>query len=207
MPKITQPKKATLKKKTIGKKLDTIVKEKELERQKVNEDSDSESDQEESEEEEIEVNNEQDEDDVIDEDNEAEDEDIDNAKKEEDEEADGYDEEDNCIYDINDDEDEDNVDDELNIEEEIDPSTENVFVAPEDRRTPAVLFSFERTRVIGDRAQLINLGAKRGIKNSEHLAPHEVAELELQHNMIPLLIIRPLENGKKELWKLSELAH
>lgn len=205
MAKVTQVKKAAPKK-TVTKKIEVLPKkDKDLNRQKVEDDSDSESEQEESEEEVVEVTNEQDEDDAIDGDNEAEDEDID-AKKEEDEEGDDYEEEDNCIYDINDDEDEENID-EFNVEEEFDTTSDNVFVAPEDRRTPAVLFSFERTRIIGDRSQQINLGAKRGIKNSEHLAPHEVAELELQHNMIPLLIVRPLENGKKELWKISELAH
>lgn len=81
------------------------------------------------------------------------------------------------------------------------------IVAPEDRITKAILYPKERTRLISDRTAQLILGAKPMVKNSKHLSAKEIAELELQHNLIPLIIERPLPNGKKERWNIKELAH
>ena len=47
-------------------------------------------------------------------------------------------------------------------------------------------------------------GASR-IKGVQGMDPRVVAQLELESKMIPIKIIRPLPNGKKEIWSLNEL--
>jgi DNA-directed RNA polymerase subunit K/omega len=79
------------------------------------------------------------------------------------------------------------------------------IVSPNDRITKPVLYNFERVRLLGDRTKALAMGAKPMIKNVEHLTAREVANLELKHNVIPLVIEREIPNGKKERWKLSEL--
>lgn len=80
-------------------------------------------------------------------------------------------------------------------------------IPPDQRRTKPILFKYERVRLLGDRAQQLTLGAKPMIKNVEGLLPKEIAELEIEKNVIPLIIQRPLPNGKKERWHISELKH
>ena len=93
--------------------------------------------------------------------------------------------------------------------EEVDEATE--FVDDKDRITKPRITKYERVRLICDRAKQIALGAKPMIDitstNNSKLTPKEVAELELKHNTMPLMIIRPLSNGKRERWKISELEH
>ena len=66
---------------------------------------------------------------------------------------------------------------------------------------------YEKNRIIGDRSKQIALGAKPLIKDASHLSSKEIAELELKHNVLPLIIERPLPNGMKERWRVSELEH
>ena len=115
--------------------------------------------------------------------------------------ADEYDEK--CVYKYadNDSDDEEIVfdDDGLEIISEI--------ISADKRRTKPILFKYERVRLLGDRAQQLTLGAKPMIKNVEGLTPKEIAELEIEQNVIPLIIQRPLPNGKKERWYIKELKH
>ena len=69
------------------------------------------------------------------------------------------------------------------------------------------MLKYERVRLLGDRAQQLALGAKPMLKNIEGLSTKEIAELEIKNNVIPLIIERPLPNGKKERWYISELEH
>lgn len=115
-------------------------------------------------------------------------------------------EEDDCVYNYADDRSDDDDgqeivfdDDGLEITSEIIPS--------DQRRTKPILFKYERVRLLGDRAQQLTLGAKPMIKNVEGLTPKEIAELEIAQNVIPLIIQRPLPNGKKERWYIKELKH
>lgn len=80
-------------------------------------------------------------------------------------------------------------------------------VPPEERITKAILYPKERTRLISDRTAQLILGAKPLVKNSKHLPAKEIAELELNNNIIPLIIERPLPNGRKERWHVKELLH
>lgn len=113
-----------------------------------------------------------------------------------------------CIYKYADEEDKDEEDEE-DMEELFDDETEEAsnIVPKEERTTKPFLFKYERVRLIGDRTKQISLGAKPMIKNSEHLPPKKVAELELEHRVMPLFIERPMPNGKRERWTLNELIY
>ncbi|AYV76935.1 MAG: DNA-directed RNA polymerase subunit 6 [Barrevirus sp.] len=78
---------------------------------------------------------------------------------------------------------------------------------PDKRTTKPFLYKYERVRLLGDRAQQLTLGAKPMIKNVEGLTPKAIAELEIRENVIPLIVQRPLPNGKKERWFINELKH
>lgn len=118
---------------------------------------------------------------------------------------------DECMYrfskkkkDIEDDEDDIDVDDFFDEDDQVnDPN--NMIVPNEKRITKPVLSKYERVRLIGERARQISLGAKRMIKNSTHMDPKDVARLELEMKVIPLIVIRTLPTGKIEKWKPSEL--
>ena len=157
-------------------------------------------------------------DEVEDEDNlddnaEIDDEDQDPSEKQDDDDDDEIGEDivgdDKCIYKY--------ADDELDNDDDNDEEDEEFFdddgkeftdiVAPEDRVTKPYLTKYERVRLLGDRTKQISLGAKPMIKDSEHLPPKDVAELELDHRVMPLFIERPLPNGKKERWTLNELIY
>ena len=43
------------------------------------------------------------------------------------------------------------------------------------------------------------------LRGVEKMNPRTIAQLELEAKVIPIKIVGPLPNGKKELWKLSEL--
>jgi len=79
------------------------------------------------------------------------------------------------------------------------------YVDSEKRVTKNFMTVYERVRLLGERAKQISLGAKPMIKNVQHLNPKEIAKLELEHKVLPLIIIRTLPNGLKEKWKISEL--
>lgn len=82
----------------------------------------------------------------------------------------------------------------------------NVYVKDDERITKPYLTKFERVRILGDRAKQIALGAKPMIKNVEKMNPKEIARMELERGIIPLIIERTLPNGNKERWRVSELT-
>lgn len=82
---------------------------------------------------------------------------------------------------------------------------EDLYVKPEDRRSGPNLMLYEKVRLLGDRTAQLAQGAKPMIKGVQGMDPRVVAQLELESRMIPIKIIRPLPNGKKEIWSLSEL--
>lgn len=112
---------------------------------------------------------------------------------------------DKCLYKYADDE---SDEDELESEEIIEPENKQIevdIISKDNRITKPFLTKYERVRLISDRTKQLLLGAKPMIKNVEHLAEKEIAELELKNNVMPLFIERPLPNGKKEIWHLNEL--
>lgn len=100
-------------------------------------------------------------------------------------------------------------DDEIEVEdvyfEEDEQVLENIFVPDDKRITRPTLTKYERVRVLGERAKQLSLNAKPMIIGVETLNPKEIAKLELQMGVLPMIIIRPLPTGQKERWKVSEL--
>ena len=113
--------------------------------------------------------------------------------------------EDACIYNYVDNESEDEQEDLIFDDDDVVPISD--VVPNEQRITRPILTKYERVRILGDRKQQLTLGAKPMIKNIDMLSPGEIAELELKNNVIPLIIERPLPNGKKERWFIKELQH
>jgi DNA-directed RNA polymerase I, II, and III subunit RPABC2 len=105
---------------------------------------------------------------------------------------------DNSIYDDND----------TDIFEQIDPEIElkrNLRVPDNERITIPKLTKYEKVRLLGTRAKQISDGSKVFIKSKKVRNAMDIAELELEHKVIPLKIKRPLPNGKYEIWSIKEL--
>jgi len=154
-------------------------------------------------------------------DNEIEDEDkTEESEEESDEEVEKEDDkgdvekediDDECLYRFSknkngllDDEDDFDAEEEYFLEDDV-PNDNEIFVANDKRITKPVLTKYERVRVLGERARQLSLGAKPMVKGALSLEPKEIAKLELQMGMVPLIIIRTLPSGKKEKWRIDEL--
>lgn len=81
----------------------------------------------------------------------------------------------------------------------------HVQVPADQRSTRNVLTKYERVRILGTRAKQISVGAPVYVKGVEGKTPSEIAELELQHGLIPSIIKRTLPDNSYEIWKISEL--
>ena len=79
------------------------------------------------------------------------------------------------------------------------------YVDPSKRITKNFMTIYERVRLLGERSKQLSLGAKPMIKGVENMNPKEIAKLEMEKKVIPLIIIRTLPNGVKEKWKVHEL--
>ena len=170
--------------------------------------------------------------DVSDEENEEEEEDeidLDNIEDEDEEDEDVENGEiDDEDKDIMDDEqpDEDNDKDELcyskyiiqeNSDDEEDDEIEEISEEEDipdkniSRQTFARMTNYERIRIIATRARQLQLGAKSMMMIK--LDPGEtdkgfykkIAEMELEKNLLPIIIERPLPNGTTEEWNANQL--
>ena len=113
------------------------------------------------------------------------------------------DNEEDCLYEHVEDT-EDLVDDVYDDDEDENKSTN--IVSSNERITKPFMTKYERVRLIGDRTKQLSLGAKPMIKNIEHLTSKQIAELELKHDVIPLIIERPIPNGKIERWYTKDFV-
>ena len=78
------------------------------------------------------------------------------------------------------------------------------YITGDDRITKPYITKYERVKLLGIRTQQIASGAKPMLKNTKDLSPIEIAKLELENKVIPLIIHRPLSNNKIEVWKISD---
>lgn len=85
--------------------------------------------------------------------------------------------------------------------------TDERMVLPEDRITKPILTKYEYVRLLSDRTKQIKLGAKSMIKNIHGYSAKEIAAMEIEKNVVPLMIHRPLPSGEIEVWSVSELKH
>lgn len=78
--------------------------------------------------------------------------------------------------------------------------------ADANHRTYPFLTNFERTKIIGLRANQISRGSAPFIAVPKHITDvRDIARLELEQKRLPFIIKRPLPNGSFEYWRLSDL--
>lgn len=83
---------------------------------------------------------------------------------------------------------------------------ENGDIDDENHKTIPILSKYEKTRILGQRAKQINNGAKPLLTvPSDILNGYLIAQMELEKKLIPVIIQRPMPNGKSEFWKLNDL--
>ena len=89
----------------------------------------------------------------------------------------------------------------------------NLQVVPPDsehvdpnHRTYPFLTNYEKTKIIGLRANQISQGSKPFIQVPEYITDvRDIARLELEQKRLPFIIKRPIPNGKFEYWRLADL--
>lgn len=78
-----------------------------------------------------------------------------------------------------------------------------------DKKKSSIPFltKYEKSRIIGIRAQQINKGSPIlvDISNYDEITPKEIALLELKEKKIPIIIRRTMPNGTFEDWRIDEL--
>ncbi len=75
-----------------------------------------------------------------------------------------------------------------------------------NHRSPPFLTVYERTKIIGFRANQLSKGARPYIIVPEHVTQvAEIARLELKARRLPFIIRRPMPDGSHEYWRLSDL--
>ena len=100
----------------------------------------------------------------------------------------------------------------LDYIEQVIPKIPLQFVPPggekadSNHRTYPFLTIFERTKIIGLRANQISKGSIPFIDVPKHITDvRDIARLELEQKRLPFIVKRPLPNGDFEYWRLSDL--
>lgn len=84
--------------------------------------------------------------------------------------------------------------------------TENGEIIDPLHRTLPILSKYEKTRIIGQRAKQLEVGAKPFIDVPDGINRGiTIAEMELKAKKIPFIIRRPLPNNGFEYWKVEDL--
>ena len=81
----------------------------------------------------------------------------------------------------------------------------NNLVNNEERITKRILTKYEYVRLLSERTSQLSEGALPMIDNVKDLDYKEIARLEIENKVIPLIIERVLPNGLKERFKINEL--
>jgi DNA-directed RNA polymerase I, II, and III subunit RPABC2 len=98
--------------------------------------------------------------------------------------------------------------DNLHLVESLSKITRNNdgIIIDEYHKTVPFLTKYEKTRVIGQRIQQLNNGAKVYVNVSDDIIDNNViAEMEIKEKKIPFIIRRPLPDNSFEYWKLQDL--
>ncbi len=78
--------------------------------------------------------------------------------------------------------------------------------ADSNHRTYPFLTNFEKTKIIGLRANQLSKGSAPFIAVPKHITDvKDIAKLELEQKRLPYIIKRPLPNGQFEYWRLADL--
>jgi len=98
--------------------------------------------------------------------------------------------------------------DNLHLVESLSKITRNSdgIIIDDYHKTVPFLTKYEKTRVIGQRIQQLNNGAKVYVNVADDIIDNNViAEMELKEKKIPFIIRRPLPDNSFEYWKLQDL--
>lgn len=83
------------------------------------------------------------------------------------------------------------------------PSKDNPDPA---HKTYPFLTVYEKTKIIGLRANQLSQGSRPFINVPEHITDvREIARLELDQKRLPFIVKRPMPNGSYEYWRLADL--
>jgi DNA-directed RNA polymerase I, II, and III subunit RPABC2 len=100
----------------------------------------------------------------------------------------------------------------LDYIEQVVPKIDLQFIPPIGQKTDAnhrtypFLTNFEKTKIIGLRANQISKGSVPFIAVPKHITDvRDIARLELEQKRLPFIVKRPLPNGTFEYWRLSDL--
>jgi DNA-directed RNA polymerase I, II, and III subunit RPABC2 len=75
-----------------------------------------------------------------------------------------------------------------------------------NHRSPPFLTQYEKTKVLGMRANQLSQSARPYIVVPAHITSvWEIARLELEQRRLPFIIRRPMPDGTREYWRLSDL--
>ena len=78
--------------------------------------------------------------------------------------------------------------------------------ADANHRTYPFLTNFEKTKIIGIRANQLSKGGVPYVSIPPHITSvQDIARLELEQKRLPFVIKRPLPNGTYEYWRLADL--
>ena len=78
--------------------------------------------------------------------------------------------------------------------------------ADSNHRTYPFLTNYERTKIIGLRANQLSKGSVPFVAVPKHITDvRDIARLELEQKRLPFIIKRPLPNGQFEYWRLTDL--
>ena len=83
--------------------------------------------------------------------------------------------------------------------------SDSVTKDPEHRSQP-FLTIFERTKILGFRANQLAQGARPYVDVPEHIVQTlDIAKIELEQRRLPFILKRPMPDGTFEYWRLSDL--
>ncbi len=100
----------------------------------------------------------------------------------------------------------------LDYIEQVIPKVSLQFVPPggdkadSNHRTYPFLTNYEKTKIIGLRANQLSKGSVPFVSVPKHITDvRDIARLELEQKRLPVIIKRPLPNGQFEYWRLADL--
>jgi DNA-directed RNA polymerase subunit K/omega len=80
------------------------------------------------------------------------------------------------------------------------------LASKDNHRTYPFITLYEKTNIVGLRANQLSQGAKAYISVPDHISSvREIARMELEQKRLPFIVKRPLPNGKSEYWRLADL--
>ena len=75
-----------------------------------------------------------------------------------------------------------------------------------NHRSQPFLSTFERTKILGFRANQLSQGARPYIDVPEYMTKDiDIARMELEQRRLPFIIKRPMPDGSLEYWRLADL--